>query len=113
MKRILMPALTLAAMTTAAAAEPQAMSEDQLAGIAGGATGVVQNIAQWQQAHGLALDLSPFGGAADVGIHQRQDVANDAMAPVLIVPGMSDAAPALPGGEVGFGTNFNSSQSFN
>ena len=89
MKRTVLSVLALGAMTTAAAAEPQALSEDRLAGVAAGFASVAQGITQWQQADGFALDLGKGlpvccipaivnGGGATVDIDQNQTAQNNA-----------------------------------
>ena len=97
MKRIVLSALALGAMTTAAAAEPQALSEDRLAGVAAGFASVAQDITQWQAAHGLALNLGHFGGTADVDINQNQTAMNTASVNVTeTVTKVVEPAPKAP-----------------
>ncbi len=77
MKQILLSAVAFGAMTTAAMAEPQKMTEDQMADVAGGVySSVWQDIDQWQSVNALALDFSKFGGATATA-NGTQNATND------------------------------------
>ena len=79
MKRILLSAVAFGAMTAAAMAEPQKMTEDQMADVAGGVSSSVwQNNHQVNSVNALALDLSGLGGAnaTATGSQDGQNVAN-------------------------------------
>jgi hypothetical protein len=79
MKRILLSAMAFGAMTTAAMAEPQKMTEDQMADVAGGVfSSVWQDIDQWQSVNALALDFSKLGGAANATATGTQTGTNTA-----------------------------------